>query len=101
MKHRNDAARDLWSQIFARAAADLNATMHEPDEKGEAAQRELTFSALRDAGWSEAEIERRNNAECLHGELETANSPGVGPGLEYRLKHLSDRVRMAISETGD
>jgi len=101
MKHRNEAARDLWEQIFARAAADLNATMHEPDEEGEAAQRELTIKALRDSGWSEAEIELRNAADRLHGELENANSPGVGPGLEYRLKHLSDRVRQAISETGD
>ncbi|MDW4497929.1 hypothetical protein R5H30_08060 [Sulfitobacter sp. D35] len=75
--------------------------MHEPDEEGKAAQRELTNQALREAGWSETQIERRNDAERLHGELETPNSPGVGPGLEYRLKHLSDRVRRAISETGD
>lgn len=101
MKQSNDAARDLWAQMFERAAADINATMHEPDEEGEAAQRELTIQALREAGWSEAQIERRSDAERLHGELETANSPGVGPGLEYRLKDLSDRVRMAISETGD
>ncbi|WP_156882962.1 hypothetical protein [Rhodovulum sp. P5] len=101
MKQRNGAARDLWAQMFERAAVDLNATMHESDEKGEAAQRELTISALRDAGWSEAQIERRNDAERLHGELENVNSPGVGPGIEYRLKHLSDRVRQAISETGD
>jgi hypothetical protein len=101
MKQRNDVARDLWAQMFERAAADVNATMHEPDEEGEGAQRELTIQALREAGWSEAQIEGRSDAERLHGELETANSPGVGPGLEYRLKHLSDRVRTAISETGD
>lgn len=101
MKQRNDAARDLWAQMFERAAADVNATLHEPDEEGEAAQQELTIQALREAGWSEAQIERRSDTDRLHGELETANSPGVVPGLEYRLKHLSNRVRMAISETGD
>jgi len=62
MKHQNDAARDLWSQIFKRAAADLNATLHEPGEEGEAAQRELTFRALREAGWSEEHIARRSGA---------------------------------------
>lgn len=101
MKQQNDAARDLWAQIFERAAADPNATLHEPDEEGEAAQRQLTIRALKAAGWSEAEIESRNDAERFHGELENVNSPRVGPGLEFRLKFLSDRVRKAISETGE
>ena len=103
MKLKNDAARDLWAQIFKRAAAaDVNATLHEPDDdEGEAAQRELIAKALKEAGWSQAEVERRNRAEGFHGELENVNSPGVGPGLEFRLKFLSDRVREAISKTGE
>lgn len=101
MKRRNDAARDLWAQIFERAAADPNATLHEPDEEIEAAQRKLTATALKEAGWPEAEILRRNAAERFYGELEYANSPGVGPGLEFKLKFLSDRVRKVISETGE
>lgn len=101
MKRHNDAARDLWAQIFERAAADLNATLHEPDEESEAAQRELTAKALKEAGWPEAEIARRNEAERFHGELENVNSPGVGPGLEFKLRLLSDRVRKAISKTGE
>lgn len=100
MKRHNDAARDLWAQIFERAAADPNAALHEPDEESEAAQRELTTTALQEAGWSEAEITRRN-AELIHGELESANSPGVGPGLEFKLKFLSDRIREVISKTGE
>lgn len=101
MKQQNEAARDLWAQIFERAAADPNATLHEPDEEGETAQRELISRALKEAGWSEAEIANRNETEILHGDLETVNSPGVGPGLEFRLKFLSDRVRKAISESGE
>lgn len=101
MNQHNDAARDLWAQIFERAAADLNATLHEPDEESEVAQRELTIRALKEAGWSETEIVRRNEAQLVHGELENVNSPGVGPGLEFRLKFLSDRVRKAISKTGE
>ncbi|HWL04164.1 MAG TPA: hypothetical protein VNQ99_04395 [Xanthobacteraceae bacterium] len=101
MKRYNDAARDLWAQIFERVAADPNATLHEPDEESEAAQRELTAKALKEAGWSEAEIARRNEAERFHGELESVNSPGVGSGLEFKLKFLSDRVRKAISKAGE
>ena len=101
MKQQNDAARDLWAQIFERAAADPNATMHETDEEGEAAQREITIQALMEAGWSEEQIVRRNETDSLHGKLENVNSPGVGPGLEFRLKFLSDRVRAVISETGE
>ena len=33
MKQQNDAARDLWSQIFERATADLDAALHAPDEE--------------------------------------------------------------------
>ena len=53
MTQGNDATRDLWAQIFERAAADPYATMHEPDEQSEVAQRERTVHALRDADWSE------------------------------------------------
>ena len=48
MKQQNDAARDLWSQIFERETADLDAALHAPDEKGEATQRELTTYALKE-----------------------------------------------------
>lgn len=100
MKQQNDAARDLWAQIFERAAADINAALYKPDEEREALQHELTIRALKKAGWSEAEIERRDAAERFHGELESVNSPGVGPNLEFRLKFLSDRVQRVISENG-
>ncbi|MEQ9145544.1 MAG: M48 family metalloprotease [Parvibaculaceae bacterium] len=100
MKESNDAARDLWAQIFERAAALPNAALHEPDEKAEAAQSEVVVQALREAGWSETEIERRNKSDSLHGDLESVNSPGVGPGLELRLQVLADRVRKVISEAG-
>ncbi|SHL75397.1 M48 family metalloprotease [Roseibium suaedae] len=101
MTQQNDAARDLWSQIFTRASADLNATMYEPNEEGEAGQRELIAQALKEAGWTEKQIAQFREAESSHGELEYVNSPGVGPGLEFRLRFLSDRVRMAISEAGE
>ena len=74
MKQQNDAARDLWSQVFGRATADLDAALHAPDEEGEAAQRELTTHALKEAGWSEDEIERRNQSGRLHGYLKNPNS---------------------------
>ena len=48
MKQQNDTARDLWSQIFERATANLDAALHAPDEEGEASQRELTTCALKE-----------------------------------------------------
>ena len=48
MKQQNDAARDLWSQIFEGATADLDAALHAPNEEGEAAQRGLTTYALKE-----------------------------------------------------
>ena len=48
MKQKNDAARDLWAQIFERATAGLDAALHAPDEERETAQRELKTYALKE-----------------------------------------------------
>lgn len=101
MKQPNEAARDLWRQIFERAAAKPDAALFRPDEESEAKQAELAVQALLEAGWSEAEIERRNETSALHADLEQPNSPGVAPGLEFRLQVLSDRVKRVIADTGD
>ena len=101
MKQQNDAARDLWAQMFERAAADLNAALHKPDEEDEAGQRELIAHALKEAGWSEAEIERHIQSYGLPVHLDNPNSPGVGPGLEHRLNVLADCIRDALSEIGE
>jgi|GEM_PF-4889675 len=100
MKQQNIAARDLWAQMFERVAADLSAVLHDPVEDGEATQHELTTHALKEVGWSEAEIERRIQSDRLYGDLENPNSPGVGPSLEHRLNVLADRVRKVLSEIG-
>lgn len=101
MKRHNDAARDLWAQIFERAAADLNATLYDFNEEVETAQRELAAKALKEAGWSQAEIDRRSEADTFYSELEYVNSPGVGPSLEFKLKLLSDCVGQVISKAGE
>lgn len=100
MTKQNDAARDLWAQIFERAAADINATMHEPDEDGDAQQQETLIRAMKEAGWSEAEIEWRQKTDRNSWGMETVNSPGVGPGLEFKLKHLADHIKKAIPDSG-
>ncbi|UJQ94154.1 hypothetical protein [Mariluticola halotolerans] len=101
MTQRNDAARNLWVQIFKRAAADPNSALHVPDNADEAAQRELLTSALEKVGWSEVEIAFLHKSDGVHSDLENPNSPGVGPGLEYRLNVLADHVRKVILETGE
>ena len=58
MKQKKDAARDLWGQIFERAAAVLDAALHAPDEEGEATQRELTTYALKEP----ASLKMQSNA---------------------------------------
>lgn len=100
MRQPNEAPRDLWTQIFERAAAERDAALHQPDQEAEAAQKFLVVEALKEAGWSDAEIKLRNIDERFHVDLESANSPGVGPGLEFKLNFLADRVRKVISETG-
>ena len=97
MKRQNDIVRNLWAQIF------------ESDEEGEVAQRELTTHALRETGWSEAEIEYRNQSARLHGDVENPNSPSVGPGIECRLNAAdpaespanSDECRQALLSRGE
>lgn len=101
MKQPNEAARDLWRQIFERAAAKPEAALFRPDDEIKAQQTELANRALLEAGWSETEIKRRNEASAVHADLEHPNSPGVAPGLEFRLQVLADRVKRVIAETGD
>lgn len=102
MNQQNEEARDLWSQIFERAAADLNATLHDPDVELESSRRELARRAFAEAGWSEAEIKKYEAIYLSRTRaLEEPNSPGVGPDLEPILNLLASKVRRAYSEIGE
>jgi hypothetical protein len=101
MKRPNEAARDLWAQLFERAASLPDAALHRSDEKEDARQAELVATALREAGWSGDEIKHRAKNSVLHENLDDPSSPRVGPGIERKLRVVSDRVRNVISETGE
>jgi hypothetical protein len=56
-KKSNEAARDLWSQVFAIQAAHPNAAICDP-EHDRAADEAVMREAFRQAGWRDEEVER-------------------------------------------
>ncbi len=94
-KKNNDAARQLWAQIFERQAADEFATLADPDHDHEADEKGLR-DGLAEAGWSDDEIERR--IEAVRGERapSTGDSPGVTASIERIFNFLCDDVEAAM-----
>ena len=97
MSGQNEAAKELWAQIFSRAAALPNAAMHDAESQSNDDREKSMAKALLEAGWREEEIEERIAADRELALEPNLNSPGVGPGLEARLRQLSDRVSQELS----
>jgi len=95
----NDAARDLWSQMFGRAAVHPGAAVMDPDydPREDDARARAGFAA---AGWSESEIEavlesgRRRNAAA------PSTSPGVNPSAEAFHEVLCNDVEAEMARQG-
>lgn len=100
MPRANDAAHDLWSQLFERAIADPNAALHDPKYDEEHGSPEILAKALREAGWSEDQINARAGVAASHERASHTTSPGVGLGLEEHLREIADRVKSAMSAMG-
>jgi len=96
----NEAAHDLWSQIFERAIAGPNAALHDPTYDEEHGSAAILAKALRDAGWSEDQINARAAVIASREPASHTTSPGVGQGLEQQLREIADRVRSAMSAMG-
>jgi hypothetical protein len=94
----NDAARDLWGQLFERAIGDPNAALYDPNYESGAA--DTLANALRDAGWSDEQIKARAAMAAMRENVSDPTSPGVGLGLERHLREIADRVKVAMSTMG-
>lgn len=81
MTKQNDAAGQLWAQIFATLAKTDDATLCEPDYNN-ADDEPRIRKAFALAGWSEQEIQSRVD---LHRAQEAA-APVTSPGVSADLK---------------
>ncbi len=100
MNKQNLAAKDFWAQMFDSAVKLPDAAIDKSNPKLDRHNKEGVAKALAEAGWDSKEIKDRI---AVHRKLElvpNTNSPGVAPGLEAILKHLSCPISDAIAATG-
>jgi hypothetical protein len=95
----NAAATDLWQQVFKRLTSAEDAALIDPTYDP-TLDREKMAAALREAGWSEAEIEERHKAETEHYRNAPVTSPGINPGSEVFMQRLCHDVEQAMSRLG-
>ena len=95
-KDTNQAARQLWAQIFDRQAADEFATLADPDHDYEADEETLR-AGLSEAGWSAGEIDTRFEAVKYDHLPATGNSPGVTASIERIFNLLCDDIEAAMA----
>lgn len=94
-KKSNDIAKEVWGQIYARAATAEDAAIMDPDYDPRNEEERLRV-ALKDAGWPDDHIAQRIE---IHREREAsapATSPGVNPFVESYLKTLCDDVEESM-----
>lgn len=95
-KKTNNCAKDLWAQVFARAAESELAALQDPNHD-ETADEARMAEGLRASGWREDDIQfviERNRRERANAPV---TSPGVNPSIETHLARLSDDVEFAMN----
>ena len=95
-----EAAAELWSQIFERAAARPDSALYDDSADQELADNERRRQAMKSAGWTDKEIEvfARAHEETLRTDAPT--SPGVAPWLEGQLHAIATPIKEAMYERG-
>lgn len=95
-----EAAAELWSQIFERAAARPDSALYEDSTDQELADNERRQQAMKSAGWTDKEIEvfARAHEETLRTDVPT--SPGVAPWLEGQLRAIATPIKEAMYDRG-
>lgn len=98
-KKKNDAANDLWRQVFAGLAQREDAAIWDPayDPSGD---RQALAEGFRQAGWSEVEIELRLNAHDDHVARAPEPGSGVNPGAQVIYGDLCADVEAAMERLG-
>jgi hypothetical protein len=94
-KKNNECARDLWAQVFARAAGSEFAALQDPNHD-EAADEARISEGLRASGWSEDLIQLVIERHRQERAIAPVTSPGVNPFVETHLARLSNDVEFAM-----
>jgi hypothetical protein len=94
-KKNNEAAKELWAQVFANLAKGDNATLldaaYDPSE-----DEAKMVKALRDAGWPDSHIQQRLEISRSQFVGAPVTSPGVNPVVEALLARVCDDVEAAM-----
>ncbi len=95
----NTAAKELWSQIFARAAEHPAAALMDPEyDRGEdEARARAAFAA---AGWSDDQVEAHLNAIAERNAHGPVTSPGVNPSAEIFHAALCGEIEEEMARQG-
>ena len=95
----NEAAQQLWAQIFDRQSDDEYSTLYDPDYDPKM-DIEVFREALADAGWNKQQIEQRT--ALMRSDLRPSqdNSPGVIASVERMFHVLCDDVEAAMERLG-
>lgn len=94
----NEAAKELWAQIFNRATKNPGAALYNPE--GDDDKHKRMEDALLAIGWERHEIAARIEADRVWATIPNLNSPGVAPGLEAQLRLRADRISGVLSQLG-
>lgn len=97
--HSNDAAKDLWSQMFVRAA-DHPAAAKMDVEYDPSRDTENARKAFAAAGWSEDSIDALMAAATKRHAAAPVTSPGVNPSAEVFHASLCDDVEEEMARQG-
>jgi hypothetical protein len=95
-KKNTEAAKDLWSQVFARQAAHPSAAIWDP-EYDRAADEAVMREAFRQAGWRDEEVEQLIDLQRQREAAAPVTSPGVNPFVEFLHARLCDDVEGAMN----
>ncbi|MGA0603916.1 hypothetical protein ACO2Q3_24630 [Caulobacter sp. KR2-114] len=96
---RNLSAKDLWSQVLKRLSEHPNATLQDPDYDPEPDRQKLRI-AMRDAGWTDDQIDSLLQAQEERIAAAPSTSPGVAPHAEFIFGKLCDDVEAAMTRLG-
>lgn len=92
----NNCAKNLWAQVFARAAESELAALQDPNHD-ETADELRMAQGLRASGWKDDDIRfviERRRQEHANAPV---TSPGVNPFVESHLARLSDEIEFAMN----
>jgi IrrE N-terminal-like domain len=92
---KNQAAKELWGQVFSRLSAQHNASMWNENYDGNADELRMR-QGFREAGWSDTVVDSMLHFQEQTISRTTRTSPGVNPYAEFFFDTLSTEVESAI-----